>query len=212
MCWTCNVLCFFWLDPKIIFTQARQSHFSRFFLFFKPRFWLLHAMQVTSDIARRWRWGRCAVKHVLAFHILSPFFSTSSFTFFFQYVFNVSEFKCWFRSAAGSRKTDKICQMFGEQQAFPRVQTSDLDTVVLPKPEWQIRQKYINQHTFLFNGLCMQQASKTKAEQTTALASALTAAICTTNQLNTVKPRNYGRLSDEEEFLINVNSQIIAEY
>lgn len=76
----------------------------------------------------------------------------------------------------------------------------------------QIRQKYINQHTFLFNGLCMQQASKTKAEQTTALASALTAAICTTNQLNTVKPRNYGRLSDEEEFLINVNSQIIAEY
>lgn len=43
-----------------------------------------------------------------------------------------------------------------------------------PKPEWQtshVTGVERNQHTFLFDGLCMQQASGTEAEQTAALAS-----------------------------------------
>lgn len=81
-CWTYIwVPCFFYLfsfglTPKsyfCFFTQARQSYFPRFV-----------SLVSRPDVAAPChahdgsRWGRCAVKHVLASHILSSFFSSSS--------------------------------------------------------------------------------------------------------------------------------------
>lgn len=129
---------FFGLTPKPFYTSKTKS-FPHFFLVFLPRCWRLHAMQMTSGIARVKRWGRCAVKHVLAFHILSPFFSTSFLKSWSIIKFSVLMWiwipnsQCQLGSAPGFWQTDKIWTDISWTAGVPQVQTSDLDTVVLPK-------------------------------------------------------------------------------
>lgn len=59
----------------------------------------------------------------------------------------------------------KFGQTFCELQAFPgcRRQTWTLWSFQSQNDRFQICQKFLNQHTFLFSGLCMQHASKNKS-------------------------------------------------
>lgn len=158
MCWTCVFFFFFLAWPQNPCYTSKTKLFPCFILFFKPRFWPLHAMQLA-----RWDGGA----HVSISYSFTLFLHLQ-LIFSYKIYFLSQKIEYCFSSAASSGKTNEICTDVWWTAGIPRVQTSDWDSVGLPKPEWQ---KYRNQHTFLFNGLCMQQASKTKAEQTTMLAS-----------------------------------------
>lgn len=158
-CFVFSLLVFvvFWLDPKS-FSDKQDKDISPV-LFFTPRFWLLHAMQVTCGTARWWWWGRCGVKLVLASHVLSPFFST----FPVQYVL-LSQ-----NSSAGSRKARSKNFFWTEQQAIPP--SSDVRPGHCGPPKTRMTDKL----TYLPLQRPLHAASIRKtetAEQTTASASA----------------------------------------
>lgn len=174
MCWTCVFFFFFFLAwPQNPGYTSKTKLFPCFILFFKPRFWPLHAMQLA-----RWDGGSLRSQAHVSISYSFTLFLHLQLTFSYKIQLLSQNIEDCFSSAAGSWKTNEICTDVWWTADIPQVQTSDWDTVGLPKPEWQ---KYRNQHTFLFNGLCMQQASETKAEQTTMSASTRRAANCQPN-------------------------------